>query len=108
MDYHELEHMTVVKLREEAKKFDDIKGTTAMKKDELLAILAEKHSLEKPAPKPKKKKAAGKVLGKVEIKSKIVELKALRDAAKAKKARKQVSTLRRRIHGLKRRLNKVA
>jgi cysteinyl-tRNA synthetase len=107
MDYQELEGMTVVKLRDEAKKFEDIKGTAGMKKEELIAILAEKLGLEKPISKPKKKKA-GKALSKDAIKSKIAELRESRDAARASKDNKQVDALRRRIHLLKRRLSKAA
>jgi hypothetical protein len=107
MEYHELEHMTVVKLREEAKKFDDVKGATGMKKEELVALLAEKYGLEKPEHKPKKKKAKGKMLDKDHIKAKIVELKALRDEARTKNNHKQTATLRRRIHQLKRRMRKI-
>lgn len=107
MEYHELEHMTVVKLREEAKKLD-VKGTTAMKKEELITLLAEKLGLEKPEPKPKKKRAKGKMLDKDGIKAKIIELKALRDAARAKNDRKQAAMLRRRIHRLNRRMRRIA
>jgi len=107
MDYNALENMTVASLREEAKKFEDIKAA-AMKKEELVVALAEKYGLEKPAVKPKKKKAKGAAPTKDQIKGKLVELKALRDKAKASNDRKQASVLRRRIHGLKRRLGKAA
>jgi hypothetical protein len=108
MDYQELEHMTVVKLREEAKKFDDIKGAAGMKKDELIAVLAEKHGLEKPEKKPKKKKAAGPATTKDQMKEKLKTLRALREEARSKGDKKRASIIRRRIHGLKRRMRKAA
>jgi hypothetical protein len=79
-----------------------------MKKEELVVILAGKYGLEKPAAKPKKKKAAGKILSKEDIKSRIVELRASADAARGNKDHKQTKLLRRRIHTLKRRLSKVS
>ena len=108
MDYQALEHMTVVQLRDEAKKHD-IKGVAAMKKDELLVELAQKLGLEKPAATPKKKKkAAGEPLGKSALKEKIVGLKEQRDKARADGDKKKKATLRRRIHTLKRRMRKIA
>ena len=109
MDYHELEKMTVVRLREKASEYPDIKATSAMKKDELVAALAEKLGLEKPEPKPKKKgKSKRAPLGKEQIKAKIVELREQRVNARSANDKKKVVLLRRRIHALKRRLRKTA
>ncbi len=108
MDYHALENMTVVQLREEAKKHD-FKGVTGMKKDELITVIAEKLSLEKPAVKPKKTKKSGVApLGKDALKKKIAELRSDREKAQADSDKKKNELLRRRIHTLKRRMRKIA
>jgi hypothetical protein len=108
MDYHALEEMTVVQLREEAKS-RDVKGVTGMKKDELIGILAEQLGLEKPAAKPTKKKAsAGAMLDKPAMKQKIVDLKAQRNNARESNDKKKVVVLRKQIHSLRRRMRKIA
>jgi hypothetical protein len=108
MDYKALEGMTVVELREEAKKHD-IKSTTGMKKDGLVAAIADKLGLEAPAPKPKKtKKTPGVPLDKAGLKAKIARLKEERDKARSEKDRKQLVSLRKRIHALKRQMRKIA
>lgn len=107
MDYNALTHMTVNKLREEAKKLD-VKGVTGMKKDELIALLAEKLAIEIPKKHPKIHKKAAVVRGKSELKAKILELQQLRDKARADNKQKQVDLLRRRIHLLKRRIRRIA
>jgi hypothetical protein len=109
MDYHALENMTVVQLREEAKKHD-FKGVTGMKKDELITVIAEKLDLEKPAvkPKKKKKKSAAAPLDKAAIKKKIDELRGEREKARSDQDKKKNELFRRRIHSLKRRMRKIA
>ena len=107
MDYNALEHMTVLNLREEAKKHD-IKGVTGMKKDELIHAIAEKLGLEAPVKRPKKAKKTSTQLDKGAIKKKIVELKGLHDAARSKEDRKGANLLRKRIHSLKRRMRRIA
>lgn len=107
MDYNELEQMTVVALRDEAKNLGS-KSTTGMKKEELIEFIAGEMGLEKPAPKPKKKKAGGPALTKEQIKAKITELRAAREAAQKTNDPKKVDELRRRIHSLKRRQRKAA
>ena len=109
MDYHALEKMTVVQLREEAKKHD-FKGVTGMKKDELIAALAEKLDLEKPAVRPKKKgkKSGAAPLDRAALKAKIAELRGERDKARADNDGKKIEVLRRRLHSLKRRMRRVA
>lgn len=109
MDYHALERMTVVQLRDEAKKYPDIKGLTGMKKEELITAVAGELGLEQPKPSAKKqKKSKALPLDKGTLKKKIVELKEQGEKARAAKNKKEVVLLRRRIHSLKRRLRKVA
>lgn len=104
MDYQELEKMTVIKLREEAKKFPDVKGVSGMKKEELLRLLVEKLGIETPE---KKKRSPEKPRDKRTLKSKITELKAEREAARAAKDSNRATLLRRRIHSLKRQVRKL-
>jgi cell division protein FtsX len=101
MDYHELEKMTVIKLREEAKKFPDLKGVTAMKKEELVHALVEHLGIAVP---DKKHKAASVKLDKSDLRKMMSDLRMSQKAARSKDDRKTVDTLRRRIHSLKRRL----
>lgn len=104
MDYHELEKMTVTALRDQAKEHG-VTGVTGKKKEELVEILAEKLGIEKPH---KTKKFKHKTpLDKSAIKAKITELKAERKKAHSDNDRKAANVLRRRIHSLKRRLQKV-
>ena len=107
MDYNALTHMTVNKLREEAKKLD-LKVTSGMKKEELVQLLAEKLSLEIPKQESKPAKKAPTSLGKSDLKAKIIELKAQHDKARADGQPKQSNLLRRRIHVLKRRMRRIA
>ncbi|UCG52723.1 MAG: transcription termination factor Rho [Candidatus Latescibacterota bacterium] len=107
MDYHELEKMTVIKLREETKKFPDVKGVSGMKKEELIALLVEKLDIK--VPEKKKKKAPSVPKNKMTLKKKIMELRGQKEAARAEKdSRKKVTVLRKRIHSLKRQLRKIA
>jgi hypothetical protein len=106
MDYHELEKMTVIKLREEAKKFPDLKGVTGMKKEELIHALVERLGIA--VPDKKERKDARSPLSKTSLKEKIKELRTAEVAARAEKNRKQADLLRRRIHQIKHRLRKLA
>ncbi|MDH3216180.1 MAG: hypothetical protein OEN01_07805 [Candidatus Krumholzibacteria bacterium] len=108
MDYHALEEMTVIQLRDEAKKFPDVKGVAAMKKDELVTLVAERLGLEKTATKPKPKKVAGSKMDKKTIKKMMLELKEQRNSARSGKDKKKIVMFRKRIHALKRRLRKIA
>ena len=106
MDYHALQEMTVIQLRDEAKKFADIKGVTAMKKEELIHILVERLGIAVP---DKKHHAAVKgTMNKSALKKKIAELHAARDAAHSENDRAKTDLLRRRIHSLKHRLRKLS
>ena len=104
MDYHDLEKMTVIQLREEAKKFPDLKGVTAMKKDQLVRALVEHMGITVPE---KKKKAARAPIDKAGLKKRIFDLQAAKAAARAERDRKRIHILRRRIHAAKRRLRKM-
>jgi cysteinyl-tRNA synthetase len=104
MDYHELESMTVIKLREEAKKFPDLKVVTGMKKEELMQALVERLGIAVPE---KKERKGGRVpVTKTSLKKKIAELRTAENAARAEKNHKKVDLLRRRIHQIKHRLRK--
>lgn len=103
MDYHTLEKMTVNNLREEAKKHG-AKGVTGMKKDELIALLAEKLNIEVPKKSEMKKGKAHTPLDKKTLKKKIAELRELRTTARSNNDKKNVALLRRRIHRLKRQM----
>jgi cell division protein FtsX len=105
MDYQELEKMTVIKLREEAKKLPDVKAVSGMKKEELLNLFVEKLGIEIPE-KKKKKKALPR--DKAALREKITQLKLERKTARAEKDSKKVALLRKRIHSLKRRIQKIA
>jgi len=106
MDYHALEKMTVMSLREEAKKHG-AKVTTAMKKDELVHFLAEKLEIHIPVKTDKKKKTHVE-MDKVGIRKKIIELKEVKKTAQGKNDKKLVDLTRRRIHRLKRRVRSAA
>jgi cell division protein FtsX len=106
MEYSELEKLTVIRLREEAKKLPDVKGVSAMKKEELLNLLVEKLGIEVPEKKTKKTTASPR--GKASLKKKIEQLKMEREAARADRDSKKVTILRRRIHTLKRQIRKIA
>ena len=105
MDYNELEKMTVIMLREEVKKLPDVKAVSGMKKEELIGLLVERLGIEIPE---KKTKTAASPKGKAALKKQITELKAEREAARGEKNSKKVTLLRRRIHSLKRRIQKIA
>ena len=104
MDYHELEKMTVNRLREEAKKFPDVKGLAGMKKEELVHILIERMGIVVP---DKKKKSVPAPIDRPTLKARITELQTTKVAARAEHNRKTADLLRRRIHSLKRRLRKM-
>ncbi len=104
MDAKTLERMTVPKLREEARKFEDISGVHGMNKAQLLDILKQKYGITEEKP-------AGEVLveRKHALKKKIKQLKteveqALTDKEKDKK---KLALLRRRLRRQRRILKKV-
>ena len=48
MELKDLEKMTVTKLREEVGKFEDVKGVSGMKKDQLIDVMCEKLEIHRP------------------------------------------------------------
>jgi protein-arginine kinase activator protein McsA len=101
MDYEELRKMTVIKLREEAQKFPDVKGTSGMKKEQLIDLLCEKLGIEMHK-KPKKLP-----VNKGDIKKNIRDLKTKRQEAIERKDYTEAALCRKRIHVQKRRLRKA-
>ena len=123
-----LDKMTVVELREAAKKeIPDIKGVTGMKKDQLLeAVMEAQNSKDESPPKkttakkavpkksaPKKsasKKTAGpkKEMTVSEMKQEIVRLRAERESIRQEGDKKKIEIIRRRINRLKKLTRKAA
>lgn len=103
MDAKTLEKMTVVKLRDEAMKFDDIVGAHGMEKDELISVLKEKYGIHED-------KSASELLieRKHALKKKIQQLKAEKAAALAANDQQKAALLRRRLRRQRRVLKKVA
>jgi hypothetical protein len=102
VDWHELNKTRVRDLREMMKEhLPQVSGITQMKKAELVELLAEKLGIERPT-----KKAVG--IAKSDIKAKINEIKALRQAALEAKDQNALKRHRRTIHRLKRKLRRAA
>jgi len=107
-----LDKMTVVELREAAKKeIPDINGVSGMKKDQLLAAMKEARGIkdEKPA-KKKKKKVAGpkKEMTIREMKQEIVRLRAEKESIRPEGDKKKIEIIRRSINRLKKMTRKAA
>ena len=103
-----LEKMTAPELKEIAKQIPGVTGVTAMKKDELLAIIKEHRGIkdEEPAKKARKK-VVKKDLNVKDLKKKVIQLKEEKAAAQKAKDKKQINVLRRRINRAKKRTRKV-
>ncbi len=101
MHYNELTKLTVVKLRELAHQFEDIKAAAGMHKEELIDVLCEKMSIEKPH------HAVKTGVGRRKLKADIRGLKKARDEAIAAKDRKTLQKIRRKLHAKKRKLTRV-
>ena len=100
MELKDLEKMTVIKLREEAAKYEDIKGASGLKKEQLIEILAGKMGIEaKPV-------VAAPSTAKHELKRQIKALKVKRDEALQSKDYEALKQHRRQIRGLKRQIRK--
>jgi len=100
MELKDLSKMTVVKLREEAHKFDDIKGAIGMTKEQLIDVLCAKYNIVR-------KKEIPKGLGRHSLKEKIKKMAGERDAILAAGDVKKKAIYRRRIKSLRRRLRKL-
>lgn len=105
-----LEKMTVIDLKKIALEIPDIKGVSAMKKDELLSVIKEHRGIkdEETPVKKGKKKPAKAALDKKKLKGKISQLKQEKEAARGKEDRKRVDMLRRRLSRLKKQTRKAA
>ncbi len=101
MQYHELEKLTVAKLRELAHEFPDITGASGLHKEQLIDLLCQKMGIEKPH-----RVAVG--VDKAAIKTQIRALKKERDEVIARKDRVKLAEIRRRMHLLRRDLHKAA
>lgn len=102
MEWHDLEQMTVVKLREEAQE----KGLTAVSeknKDQLIEELAGVLGIEKPHEELTNKT----IHTKGDLKKQIQELKAQRSKLIEAKDNKALKELRRKVHDLKRQIKKM-
>ncbi|MFC1826518.1 transcription termination factor Rho [Thermodesulfobacteriota bacterium] len=108
-----LDKMTVVELREAAKReIPDIKGVTGLKKDQLLEVMREARGIkvETPAQKKKKKKTAGpkKEMTVKEMKQEIVRLHAEKESIRQEGDKKKIEIIRRRINRLKKMTRRAA
>ncbi len=102
--YEELKHKTVAQLREIAAgiEHDAVKGYTQLNKEHLIAAICKALNIDTFT----HHHAEG--INVSEVKSKIKELKAQRDAALAAHDHKQLKAVRREIHSLKVKLHRAA
>ncbi len=107
MTRHELEKMTVIKLREEAMKYPEISGVHGMKKAELIETLAKLMGLPEEEHITRKTKIK-KVVSKEVLKKQIKELKDKRIEAIKLKDDKSLKRIRRRIKKVKRTLRTLS
>ena len=104
-----LEKMTAPELKEVAKAIPGLTGVHAMKKADLIDVIKEYYGIEEEVPaKGKKKKAEKRPASLKELKTKIIQLREKKEAARATKDRKNIEILRRRINRLKKQTRKVA
>lgn len=98
MNYHELHKTTVARLREMAKAYPDVEGTSGMHKEALIDLLCQRMGIEKPH-----KVAVG--IDKTSIKQEIRVLKKKRDEAIAAHDRDALHEVRRKMHRLRHELH---
>jgi hypothetical protein len=117
MERQALKKMTVAELRDLAKELPDVKGVSAMKKDDLVELLAGRTGPEGEAPQARaampegggpRPAQPGGTLGKAEIKERIRALKAEKRAALDQQDRVKSRACNRKIHDYKRQLRKMA
>ena len=99
MEFKDLEKMTVVKLREEAAKFEDLKGVSGMNKPQLIDTLCQKLEIESPH-------VEVEGVDKPTIKGRLKELQAKRKQALADRNHETLADVRMRIKRYKRMLKK--
>ena len=102
MDAKTLSKMTVSKLRDEALKFEDLKGVHGMEKSDLLEILKEKYGIVE-----EHIESESLINRKHALKEKIRKLKVEKEQAIASKDFPKVALLRKRLHNQRRRLKKL-
>jgi hypothetical protein len=100
--YHDLQKMTIGRLRELAQSYDDLEGVTGMSKEKLVDVLAHKKGI----PIPHKVVTGG--IDKAGVKGQIRELKKTRDAALESKDREQLRRVRQKLHRLRHQLRRAA
>lgn len=100
MDRSELEKMTAVQLREKASEFEDIKGVSGMKKEDLVAAVAGKLGIDLQEHIP-----TG--IGRHDLKAHIRETKKARDEALQAGDREAYLKARRRLKHYRRQLRRV-
>ena len=100
MDRAELEKMTVVQLREKASEYEDLKGVSGMKKEDLIAAIAGRVGIDLHEHVP-----TG--IGRHDLKVHIREAKKARDEALQAGNREGFLKARRRLKHYRRRLRKV-
>lgn len=101
MDWHELEKKKVDELRELAKEKAGAEGTSGLRKEQLVELVAKAMGIEKPH-------LVAEGIDKTAIKAKIRALKADVTTALAAKERETARRKRRQIHRLKRRIRQAA
>jgi hypothetical protein len=100
-DEKPLEKMTAPELKEVAGKIPGVTGVTAMKKEDLIALIKKYRGIVDDEPKKTESSKIGN------LKKKIVDLKAAKAAAQDSKNKKEVDVLRRRINRLKKMTRKA-
>jgi hypothetical protein len=101
MSREELEKLTVSKLRDAAKEYEEITGATGMKKEELIVAILKARG--EPVKKEKKKDVHIS-----QVKKEIRKFKTEREKALAEKDTKKLSGLRKQIKKLKRQARQMA
>ncbi|MFQ5790567.1 MAG: Rho termination factor N-terminal domain-containing protein [Acidobacteriota bacterium] len=99
MELKDLEKMTVLQLRQEASKFEDVKGVSGMKKQQLIDLLCGKLDIHAP-----ERKIVG--ADKAKLRARIRELKAQRATALTRHDHEELAKLRKRIRIYKRSIRK--
>ncbi|MEJ2587946.1 MAG: transcription termination factor Rho [Deltaproteobacteria bacterium] len=100
-----LDKMTVPELKDVAMDIPGVTGVSAMKKDELLALIKEYWEIEDDETQKKAEKPVATIKN---LKEKIVQLREEKENARAANKRDRVDILRRRINRLKKQTRKVA
>ena len=108
MTRHDLEKMTVIKLREEAHKFPEIESAHSMHKEELVEVLIKLMGIIEDEPKKVSRKIKKIKKTKPALKKSIAALKVKRKEALDAKDAKNLKLIRKKIRKTKRNLRKLA